>query len=40
MLLQGILERAVVCGLVPVTAAQLIDKPKRQPTVLPEPLRR
>ncbi len=38
MLLQGILKRAVVRGLVPVNAAQLIDKPKQQPTVLPEPL--
>jgi hypothetical protein len=38
MLLQGILRRAVVRGLVPVNVAQLIDKPRQKPTVLPQPL--
>jgi Phage integrase, N-terminal SAM-like domain len=38
MLLQGILKRAVVRGLVPVNAAQLIDKTKQRPTPPPEPL--
>jgi integrase len=38
MLLQGILRRAVVRGLVPVNPAQLVDKPKQKPTQLPQPL--
>ena len=38
MLLQGILRRAVVRGLMPVNAAQLVDKPKQRPTQLPQPL--
>jgi integrase len=38
MLLQGILKRAVVRGLVPVNSAQLVDKPKQKPTQLPQPL--
>jgi integrase len=38
MLLQGILKRAVVRGLVPVNAAQLVDKPKQKSTQLPQPL--
>ena len=38
MLLQGILRRAVIRGLVPVNSAQLVDKPKQKPTSLPQPL--
>jgi len=38
MLLQGILRRAVVRGLIPVNPAQLVDKPKQRPTELPQPL--
>jgi hypothetical protein len=38
MLLQGILRRAVVRGLMPVNPAQLVDKPKQRPTQLPQPL--
>jgi integrase len=38
MLLQGILRRAVVRGLIPVNPAQLVDKPKQRPTQLPQPL--
>jgi len=38
MLLQGILRRAVVRGLVPLNAAQLVDKPRQRPTQLPRPL--
>lgn len=38
MLLQGILRRAVVRGLIPVNPAQLVDKPKQRPTQLPHPL--
>jgi len=38
MLLQGILKRAVVRGLIPVNPAQLVDKPKQRPTQLPQPL--
>ena len=38
MLLQGILRRAVVRGLIPINAAQLVDKPKQRPTQLPQPL--
>jgi integrase len=38
MLLQGILRRAVVRGLIPVNQAQLVDKPKQRPTQLPQPL--
>jgi len=38
MLLQGILRRAVVRGLLPVNPAQLVDKPKQRPTQLPQPL--
>jgi len=38
MLLQGILRRAVVRGLIPVNPAQLVDKPKQRPTRLPQPL--
>jgi integrase len=38
MLLQGILRRAVVRGLVPINSAQLVDKPKQRPTQLPQPL--
>jgi site-specific recombinase XerD len=38
MLLQGILRRAVVRGLIPVDPAQLVDKPKQRPTQLPQPL--
>jgi integrase len=38
MLLQGILRRAVVRGLVPLNAAQLVDKPRQRPTQLPQPL--
>jgi hypothetical protein len=34
MLLQGILRRAVVRGLLPVNPAQLVDKPKQRPTQL------
>ncbi|MGI8864787.1 MAG: tyrosine-type recombinase/integrase, partial [Solirubrobacteraceae bacterium] len=37
MLLQGILRRAVVRGLLPVNPAQLVDKPKQRPTQLPQP---
>ena len=35
MLLQGILRRAVVRGLIPVNPAQLVDKPRQRPTQLP-----
>src|ERR1019366_287954 len=38
MLLQGILRRAVVRGLMPVNAPQLVDKPKQRPTQVPQPL--
>src|SRR5690242_17291676 len=38
MLLQGILRRAVVRGLIPINPAQLVDKPKQRPTQLPQPL--
>jgi hypothetical protein len=38
MLLQGILRRAVVRGLLPVNPAQLVDKPKQRPTQPPQPL--
>ena len=38
MLLQGILRRAVVRGLLPVNPAQLVDKPKQRPTQVPQPL--
>src|ERR1039458_2294959 len=38
MLLQGILRRAVVRGLIPMNPAQLVDKPKQRPTQLPQPL--
>jgi site-specific recombinase XerD len=38
MLLQGILRRAVVRGLIPVNPAQLVDKPKQRPARLPQPL--
>jgi integrase len=38
MLLQAILRRAVVRGLIPVNAAQLVDKPMQRPTQLPQPL--
>ncbi len=38
ILLQGILRRAVVRGLIPVNPAQLVDKPKQRPTQLPQPL--
>ena len=38
MLLQGVLRRAVVRGLLPVNPAQLVDKPKQRPTQLPQPL--
>src|SRR5450755_1104086 len=34
MLLQGILRRAVVRGLIPVNPAQLVDKPKQRPPQL------
>lgn len=38
MLLQGILRRAVVRGLMPVNPAQLVDKPRQRPTQPPQPL--
>lgn len=38
MLLQGILKRAVVRGLIPINPAQLVDKPRQRPTQLPQPL--
>ncbi len=38
MLLQGILRRAVVRGLIPLNPAQLVDKPKQRPAQLPQPL--
>jgi integrase len=38
MLLQAVLRRAVVRGLIPVNAARLVDKPKQRPTQLPQPL--
>ena len=38
MLLQGILRRAVVRGLIPINPAQLVDKPQQRPTQLPQPL--
>ena len=38
MSLQGILRRAVERGLMPVNAAQLVDKPKQKPTERPQPL--
>jgi len=38
MLLQGILRRAVVRGLIPINPAQLVNKPKQRPTQLPQPL--
>lgn len=38
MLLQGILRRAVVRGLIPINPAQLVDKPKQRPTQPPQPL--
>jgi site-specific recombinase XerD len=38
MLLQGILRRAVVRGLIPINPAQLVDKPKQRPAQLPQPL--
>jgi integrase len=38
MLLQGILRRAVVRGLIPLNPAQLVDKPRQRPTQLPQPL--
>ena len=38
MLLQGILRRAVVRGLMPLNPAQLVDKPKQRPAQPPQPL--
>lgn len=38
MLVQGILRRAVVRGLIPLNPAQLVDKPKQRPTQHPQPL--
>ncbi len=38
MLLQGILRRAVVRGLLPVNPAQVVDKPEQRPTSPPQPL--
>jgi site-specific recombinase XerD len=38
MLLQGILRRAVVRGLIPANPVQLVAKPKQPPTRLPQPL--
>jgi Phage integrase, N-terminal SAM-like domain len=40
MLLQGILKRAVVRGLVPVNPAHLVDKPRQRPTHTPSRLHR
>ena len=37
MLLQGILRRAVVRGLIPLNPAQLVDKPRQRPTQAPQP---
>lgn len=38
MLLQGILRRAVVRGLIPANPVQLVTKPKQKPTSTPQPL--
>ena len=38
MLLQGILRRAVVRGLIPANPVQLVAKPKQAPTITPQPL--
>ena len=38
MLLQGILSRAVVAGLIPVNPAQAVRKPKQPPAAPPQPL--
>ncbi|MGB0098239.1 MAG: site-specific integrase [Solirubrobacteraceae bacterium] len=38
MLLQGILRRAVVRGLIPANPVQLVAKPKQAPTIIPQPL--
>ena len=38
MLLQGILRRALVRGLIPVNPAQLVGKPVQRPTRPPQPL--
>jgi hypothetical protein len=38
MLLQGILRRAAVRGLIPANPVSLVDKPRQPPTRRPEPL--
>ena len=38
MLLQGILRRAVVRGLIPANPVSVVDKPRQPPTRRPEPL--
>jgi integrase len=38
MLLQGILLRAVVRGLIPANPVSVVDKPRQPPTRRPEPL--
>jgi integrase len=38
MLLQGIMRRAVVRGLIPVNPVQMVDKPRQAPGQLPRPL--
>ena len=38
MLLQGILRRAAVRGLIPLNPVQLVDKPRQRPTQVPQPL--
>lgn len=38
MLLQGILRRAAVRGLIPVNPVQAVQKPRQAPTRLPQPL--
>jgi integrase len=38
MLLQGILRRAVVRGLIPMNPVQAVPKPKQPPTAAPQPI--
>ncbi len=38
MLLQAIMRRAVVHGLIPINPVQVVAKPKQKPTIRPQPL--
>jgi integrase len=38
MLLQGIMRRALVHGLIPLNPVQVVTKPKQKPTMRPQPL--